>query len=144
MTAIAIRCAAMARSVPEWVGKSDDAMPPKSVFDRLYAKQGGKDAITGIPFSPGDKICRDHVVPLIDGGENRESNLQLITEKQHRIKTAREAMDRAKTRSVQHGHRSYVTAPQPGSLPGARIKYSRARGVYYDRFTGEVQEPETP
>lgn len=134
----------MARSVPEWIGRNDDAMPTKSVFDRLYVKQDGKDAITGVPFAPGDKICRDHVVPLIDGGENRESNLQLITEKQHKIKTAREAMERAKTRSVQRSHRSYVTEPQPGSMPGARIKYSRARGVHYDRFTGEVVEEPTP
>lgn len=130
----------MARTVPEWIGRNDDAMPPKSVFDRLYAKQDGKDALTGIAFAPGDKICRDHTIPLIDGGENRESNLQLITEKQHKLKTAREAMERAKTRAVQHAHRSYVTEPQPGSLPGARIKYSRARGVHYDRFTGEVIE----
>lgn len=131
----------MARSVKEWVGRNDDAMPTKAVFDRLYAKQGGKDAMTGIPFAPGDKICRDHIVPLIDGGENRESNLQLITEKQHKLKTAHEAMERAKTRAKQHAHRSYVTAPQPGSLPGARVKYSRARGVWVDRLTGQIVEP---
>lgn len=133
----------MARTVPEWIGRNHNSMPTKAVFDRLWAKQGGKDAITGLPFAPGDKICRDHTIPLIDGGENRESNLQLITEKTHKLKTAREAMERAKTRSVQHKHRAYVTAPQPGSLPGARIKFSRARGVYYDRFTGETVETET-
>lgn len=134
----------MARSVPEWIGRNDDSMPTKAVFDRLYSKQNGRDAITGIAFAPGDKVCRDHIVPIIDGGENRESNLQLITEKQHKLKTAREAMERAKSRSVQHSHRSYVTAPQPGSMPGARIKFSRARGVYYDRITGEVLERDQP
>ena len=30
---------------------------------------------------------------------------------------------------------------QPGSLPGKRIKYSRARGVWIDRATGETVEP---
>lgn len=133
----------MARSVKEWQGRNDDAMPTNAVFDRLYAKQDGRDAITGIAFAPGDKICRDHIVPLIDGGENRESNLQLITEKQHKLKTAREAMDRAKTRAKQHAHRSYVTGPQPGSMPGARVKYSRARGVHYDRITGDIVEPQS-
>lgn len=132
----------MARTVPEWIGRNDDAMPPESVFDRLWAKQDGKDAITGIPFAPGDRPHRDHIVPLIDGGENRESNLQLIAEKTHKLKTAREAMERAKTRAVQHKHRSYATGPQPGSLPGSRIKFSRARGVHYDRFTGEIIEAE--
>lgn len=134
----------MPRSVKEWIGRNDDAMPPKSAFDRLYAKQGGKDAITGIEFAPGDRIVRDHIVPLIDGGENRESNLQLITEKTHKLKTAREAMERAKTRAVQHKHRAYVTEPQPGALAGSRVKYSRARGVYYDRFTGEILEAPQP
>jgi hypothetical protein len=114
------------------------------VFDRLYAKQSGKDAITGLAFAPGDKICRDHIIPLIDGGENREGNFQLITEKTHKLKTAREAMERAKTRSVQHKHRSYVTGPQPGAMPGSRIKYSRARGVWVDRMTGQIVEHETP
>lgn len=134
----------MPREVPEWIGRNDDAMPPKSVFDRLWAKQDGKDAITGIPFASGDKICRDHKIPLIDGGENRESNFQLITEKTHKLKTAREAMERAKTRAVQHKHRAYVTDRQPGSLPGKRIKYSRARDVFYDVVTGETVEAPLP
>lgn len=101
----------MPRDVPEWIGRTDDSMPPRSVFDRLYEKQGGKDAITGLPFQPGDKIIRDHIVPLADGGENRESNLQLITEETHKPKTAAEATARAKTRRIHERDRGYQRQP---------------------------------
>lgn len=131
------------RNIKEWIGRNDDAMPPRSVFDRLWAKQDGKDAITGLPFKPGDKVARDHVVPLIDGGENRESNLQLITEETHKLKTAREALARAEYRTRRASHRGYDLGAQPGSLPGKRIKYSRARGLWIDQATGEVVEPQT-
>lgn len=129
------------RNLKEWVGRSDNSMPPQKVFDRLWEKQGGKDAITGQPFQSGDKVVRDHILPLADGGENRESNLQLITEQTHRRKTAQEALARAEYRTRRASHRGYERGPQPGSLSGKRIQYSRARGVYYDRFTGEIVEP---
>ena len=98
----------MPRSVKEWIGRSDDAMPPRSVFDRIWEKQDGKDAITGVAFQPGDKVIRDHIVPLADGGENRESNLQLILLDTHKPKTAAEATQRAETRRLHEKHRGYV------------------------------------
>lgn len=128
------------RNIKEWIGRTDEAMPPRSVFDRLWAKQDGKDAITGIPFKAGDKVVRDHVIPLADGGENRESNLQLITEETHKMKTAREALARAEYRTRRASHRGYELKRQPGSLPGKRVKYSPARGVWIDRATGEIVE----
>lgn len=104
----------MTRSVPEWIGRTDDAMPTKAVFDRLWAKQDGKDAITGKPFTPADgKPHRDHIIPLADGGENRESNLQLIAVKTHRLKTAREAMARAEQRQTMRAHRGYALGKAP-------------------------------
>ena len=41
----------------------------------------------------------DHIKPLKDGGRDTPSNLQLLTEKQHEEKTAREARARAKKKS---------------------------------------------
>jgi 5-methylcytosine-specific restriction endonuclease McrA len=98
----------MPRKVADWVGRNDDAMPPRSVFDRLWEKQDGKDAITGLAFQPGDKIIRDHILPLADGGKNVESNLQLITAETHKPKTAAEATARAETRRLHEKHRGYV------------------------------------
>lgn len=104
----------MPRAVPEWFGKNDDQMPPRSVFDRLWVKQDGKDAITGVPFKPGDRIVRDHIIPLADGGENRESNLQLILEATSIKKTSQEATERARYRSIRSKHRGYQRGERPG------------------------------
>lgn len=58
------------------------------VVERFLKKQG----LTKIP--KGKEV--DHKVPLIDGGSDTVRNLQLLTEKQHAAKTAREAEARAK------------------------------------------------
>lgn len=67
----------MARTKKEWVGKTDDAMPPNTVRLRIYRKQDGKCAVCPRKLRPGN-ITLDHRKPLEDGGENRESNCQLI------------------------------------------------------------------
>src|SRR4051812_46759889 len=103
----------MPRTIGEWIGRTDNSMPPRSVFDRLYEKQGGKDAITGLPFTASDQIVRDHIVPLKDGGRNCESNLQLITLDTHKPKTAAEAKARGKERRIHERDRGYVrSAPK--------------------------------
>lgn len=58
------------------------------VVERFLKKEG----LTKIP--KGKEV--DHKVPLIDGGSDTVRNLQLLTEKQHADKTAREARERAK------------------------------------------------
>ncbi len=51
-----------------------------------------KEGLTKIP--KGKEV--DHKKPLEDGGSDTVRNLQLLTEKQHAEKTAREARARAK------------------------------------------------
>lgn len=84
------------RSVEEWIGATPDSKPPKSVTDRVFLRQGGKDAITGDKMFPSDKKAVDHITPLKDGGENRESNLQIILATTHKEKTVAENKARAK------------------------------------------------
>lgn len=67
----------MPREVKEWIGKNDDAMPPPSVFNRLYRKQNGICPECTRELKVGN-ITRDHIKALIFGGENRERNLRLI------------------------------------------------------------------
>ena len=65
--------------------------PPKrdpKVVERFLKRQG----LTKTP--KGKEV--DHIVPLEDGGSDTGRNLQLITEKQHAAKTAREAKARKK------------------------------------------------
>ena len=51
-----------------------------------------KEGLTKVP--PGEEV--DHKKSLEDGGSDTVRNMQLLTEKQHAAKTAREAAARAK------------------------------------------------
>lgn len=87
----------MARTVPEWVGRTDDSMPSDKVRKRLYDKQGGICACgctRWMDFNSDAMHC-DHKVALADGGENRESNLQMLLAEHHIPKTAEENSQRA-------------------------------------------------
>jgi 5-methylcytosine-specific restriction endonuclease McrA len=53
------------------------------VLEKFLKKEG----LTKTP--KGKEI--DHIKPLIDGGSDTVGNLQLLTEKQHALKTKREA-----------------------------------------------------
>ena len=92
------------RTVPEWIGKTPDSKPPAKVIDRLFLRQGGKCAISGRKFMPGETKHADHIIPLKDGGENRESNLQLLHIKPHQEKTRAENSARAKERRLRLKH----------------------------------------
>jgi len=92
------------RAVDEWIGKTPDTQPPKAVKDRLFLRQNGRCAITGTKIRPGDKTDVDHVTPLKDGGENRESNLQIVLVEAHREKTKRENKERAHYKRVRLKH----------------------------------------
>ena len=69
-------------------GFHGDEKRDPAVVERFLKKEG----LTKIP--KGKEV--DHKVPLVDGGSDTVRNLQLLTEKQHADKTAREAGARAK------------------------------------------------
>lgn len=92
------------RLVAEWIGKTPDARPPKSVIDRLFLRQNGRCALTGRKMMPADEKHADHIIPLKDGGENKETNLQLVLATPHREKTAVENKERAKERRMRLKH----------------------------------------
>ena len=101
-----------ARAAKEWIGKSpDDWPPPPRVQLRILERQKGKCAITGHKFRPGDKKRLDHLIPLADGGVNRERNLQWLFEAQHKDKTTAEAKVRKAVRKRAKTHAGIKTAP---------------------------------
>lgn len=119
------------RTVDEWIGRNDDAMPPARVKARVIERQGGKCALTGREFRPGDSIHFDHVVPLFLAGENRESNLQAVIAEAHRRKSAAELTVKAKIDRQRQKHLG-VKAKKP--FPGGKgSKWKR-------KITGEVIE----
>jgi 5-methylcytosine-specific restriction endonuclease McrA len=92
------------RKIEEWVGRTPDSRPPKTVLDRLFLRQCGKCALTGRKIRPGETCHADHIVPLKDGGANRERNLQLVLAEAHQEKTADENAARAKERRMRLKH----------------------------------------
>lgn len=80
----------MSRSVPEWIGKTADAAIPPRVRLRVFEAHGGICHISGRRIQAGEPWDCDHVVALINGGENRESNLAPAIRDKHREKTAQD------------------------------------------------------
>lgn len=112
----------MARTVKEWKGASDDSVPPKLCKLRILARQDGKCALTGKPFTPKEKPQFDHITPLWLGGKNCESNLQAIHGAPHKRKTAAEASVRGKLNATAAKHMG-ITAPA-GKIRSAPFRKS--------------------
>lgn len=90
----------MARSVKEWIGKTDDARVPPRVRLRIFERHNGVCHISGRKIMAGDAWDLDHVVALINGGEHRESNLAPALKQAHRGKTARDIAQKAKSERI--------------------------------------------
>ncbi|QRY69214.1 HNH endonuclease [Ensifer sp. PDNC004] len=125
----------MARSVSEWVGKTDDTPPPPRVKDRIRDRQGNICALSGFPLGSDDVVQYDHIVPLWLGGRNSESNLQAVTSESHKRKTAAEAKVRAKCNRTRKKHFG-IAKPKSG-LSNPNLKKC-IDGTVINRRTGEV------
>lgn len=75
------------RQLPEWKGKSDDEAIPPRVKVRTFERFKGKCADCTLVICGKLLPAYDHIVPLVAGGSNRESNLQLLCVPCHLVKT---------------------------------------------------------
>jgi len=94
----------MARKTEEWIGKTDDTPVPTRVRLRVFERFGGVCHISGRKIMPGDKWDMDHVIALINGGENRESNLAPALSQEHKKKTAQDSSQKSKTAKIKERH----------------------------------------
>jgi hypothetical protein len=90
----------MARSVEEWVGKTDDTKVPPRVKLRVLQRYDSICYLSKRPIRDGDLWDADHKVSLILGGENRESNLVPVLKEFHKAKTKAEMKIKAKIARV--------------------------------------------
>lgn len=64
------------REVPEWIGKTDDEAIPTRVQVRVFQKYRGICPKCTRKLAQINNWQCDHIIALVNGGENRESNLQ--------------------------------------------------------------------
>jgi 5-methylcytosine-specific restriction endonuclease McrA len=114
----------MTRAVDEWIGKTDNTMPPPRVKLRIFEAHGGKCYITGRKLMPGE-FDFDHIQALCNGGENRESNLAPVYRPAHRAKTARDVAQKAKDNRVRAKHLGITKAARP--MPGSKASKWKKR-----------------
>ena len=107
----------------------------------IFLREQGKCYLCGIKLRVGvDPYEIEHPEALSLGGSDKDEDLRVVCIPCHKPKTAEDAAKRA--------HRNNAvtkTWSRPGArksaLAGPSVKYSRARGCYVDRETGEpVQE----
>lgn len=94
----------MPRSLPEWQGRTADSPVPPRVRLRVYDKFNGRCAGCGFSLRGKPWIC-DHVIALINGGENRENNLQPLGDACcNKGKNKRDVAEKSRTYDVRSKH----------------------------------------
>lgn len=132
----------MPRTVEEWIGKTDDTPAPPRVRARVFAAHDGRCHRTGRKIQAGEAWELDHVVALINGGRNVESNLApILAGKPHREKTAEDVAIKAKTAKMRAKHLGVYPKPignaklKSRGFPSARSavwQFPQTREAYED------------
>ena len=86
---------ARTKNLKEWIGKNDDAMPTSDVRHRIADRHNWTCHICQGAIDKDKRWDADHVKPLKDGGENRETNLKPAHHICHKKRTAEQAIERA-------------------------------------------------
>jgi len=94
----------MPRSVVEWVGKNEDTPIPPRVKVRVIVLHNGQCHICKRSSDRFVGYVFDHKVALINGGENRESNLQPLCKPCHALKTGKDVAEKSKIAKIRKKH----------------------------------------
>jgi RNA-directed DNA polymerase len=70
-----------------WVTRMGRHPEIKNSIAKLLKKQKGKCNHCKLTFKPGEKIERDHIIPLKSGGSNKIDNIQALHKHCHDVKT---------------------------------------------------------
>lgn len=108
----------MGRKVKEWIGATDDTPIPPRVKLRVFIRFGRVCARCTLVIRGKLRPAFDHVKALVNGGENREGNLQLLCVPCHKLKTKVDVAEKSivyRVRSKHLGIRKKSSRPMPGS-----------------------------
>lgn len=108
----------MSRSVPEWIGATDDTAIPPRVMARVMSRAGGCCEDCSRAFSPHNPPEIDHDTALINGGENRESNLRALCRDCHGGKTRADVAE--KSTVARKRAKNFGFTPRKRLIPGSK------------------------
>jgi 5-methylcytosine-specific restriction enzyme A len=95
------------RALPEWIGSTPDTKIPPRVKLRVFERNNGICQCgcgAKINAGRGDAWQTDHIIAIVNGGENRESNLRTLLEDCHKPKTAADVAVKSKTYRMRARH----------------------------------------
>ncbi len=117
----------MSRSVTEWIGKSDDVAIPLRVKERVA--RAADDLCVKCDRKVGGRLRPefDHAVPLILGGKNCESNIQLLCHECHGAKTKLDVKLKAKVARVRTKLALGIAPKKGRPMPGSKASGLRKR-----------------
>jgi len=117
----------MARSTAEWIGKDDDAVPPPRVRLRVFEKDGGRCYLCHRQIRAGEYWQCDHVIALVNGGENSEANLRPACRNCCYKKTAQ---DQAEKADIAEKRKKHILPREPHPSfrkpPGYKYRWGRS------------------
>lgn len=118
----------MPRPVDEWIGKTDSTAAPARVKARIVlAQEGICGCGCGVKLgAAGEAIEFDHTIALINGGENRETNLKALRRPCHKVKTKADVAVKSKDARVRAKHLGIAT---------------KKRKMPYRKFNGDAVWP---
>lgn len=95
----------MPREVEEWIGKTDDSDPPPRVKVRVFDKYHGVCCCgCARKILAGKRWQADHIVAIINGGQNRESNLWPLLVEHHKSKTKQDVAEKSEVYNKRKSH----------------------------------------
>lgn len=87
----------MPRELPEWIGKTDNSRIPDRVRVRKFLQADGRCQWCERRIASGEVWHLDHRVALVNGGNHREGNLQVLCQWCHGGKTRKDVAEKSKT-----------------------------------------------
>lgn len=125
----------MSRSTPEWIAKNDDIAIPPRVKERIARKANDCCQRCSRKIEGKLRAEFDHAIPLIIGGEHRESNLQMLCNECHGLKTKLDVKIKAKVARIRKRTLG-LRKPSRGFYDSKRFKMKIGGGLV-DRRTGQ-------
>lgn len=109
------------RSLPEWIGASDDSSIPPRVRIRVFDRYDDRcQCGCNRKIMAGERWDCEDTIALINGGERRESNLKPWLSEHHKGKTAADVAEKSRVYRKRAKHLGVATKRQQIKSRGFR------------------------